>query len=440
MDLDALEAARVDALLASVCEDYFYTGSKYLVDYAGRYIPIDKSSLRYRLSKPLGEDSRGISDAVCTIEDNRYVSYCGPLAGRDRGLHRTADGASILATESPVVIKSRPGQWDKIRALLDGLFGDDEYDQMQFFLAWMKSARAAMLAREPSPAHLLALVGPKACGKTQLVQRVIKPAMGGRESSPAAYFSGGRFNGDLVKAELLVMDDETLPVTPLARQTFKQRVKNFLYSAAPRIEAKGQDAFTFQGLWRAVVCCNLAEDDLRALPPVDSGTEDKLIFLKCSPAFDTRLDAEKFRHWCEMVKLELPAFLDFVENYEVASAIRGGRGGVEGWQHPGIMAEIHRNEGWRSLLELVDMADRSVRIEFNLPWRGTAKQLETILTEASETHRHARKLLDGYFNKCGTLLGQASRLSDRVYSGPAQDGYNTWRIEDREQVEQVEHF
>ena len=104
------------------------------------------------------------------------------------------------------------------------------------------------------------------------------------------------------------------------------------------------------------------------------------------------------------------------------------------------MAEIHRNEGWRSLLELVDMADRSMRIEFNLPWRGTAKQLETILTEASETHRHARKLLDGYFNKCGTLLGQASRLSDRVYSGPAQDGYNTWRIEDREQVEQVEHF
>ena len=427
MDRAELAKAQREIIESEVTGDYFYTRRGYLVFKNGRYVPIDKSSLRLRLSRVLGNQPDTVNDAILAIEDSKFVSYCGPLAGCDRGLHETADGEKILATNGPKIIPSWEGDWTEIKSFLSALFADDTFDQLAYFYSWLQSARLAMLARKPSPGQLLALVGPRACGKTQLVQRLIKPSMGGREANPVSFFSGERFNGDLVKAELLVMDDETLPTDARSRQTFKQRVKTFLYSGAPRIEAKGQDAFTFQGLWRAVVCCNEAEDDLRALPPVDSGTEDKLIYLRCSPALDPRTEAEDFEHWCGTIRQQIPAFLHFVENYEVPERLRGGRGNVSGWQHPVLLDEMDRSQGWRALLEIVDSS------ALFLPWKGTARELESSLENDDKARLHSRKLFGSWVNKAGALLGEAAAKTERVYKAGVVKGTQAWCITSPEQ-------
>ena len=181
MDRAELAKAQAEIIESEVTGDYFYTRRGYLVFKNGRYVPIDKSSLRLRLSRVLGNQPDTVNDAILAIEDSKFVSYCGPLAGCDRGLHETADGEKILATHGPKIIPSWEGDWTEIKSFLSALFADDTFDQLAYFFSWLQSARLAMLARKPSPGQLLALVGPRACGKTQLVQRLIKPSMGGRE-------------------------------------------------------------------------------------------------------------------------------------------------------------------------------------------------------------------------------------------------------------------
>ncbi len=423
MDNDALALAQSDLLDARL-GPFFYCPPNYLVDAGSEYVPIRVGSLKHRLRKLF--PAHEVNDAMTTIEDCRFVSYAGPLAGKDRGLHESADGRKLLATTSPTVISASPGAFPTIELFLEQLLVSGGVDQRPYFCGWLNCARAAMLERKPTPGHLLGLAGPRGSGKTQLIG-LIELAMGGRRANPRDYFCGGRFNADLLAAELLVLDDEDVPAKEAARQAFKQRVKNFLYSGAPRIEAKHKDAFTFRGVWRAVVACNSAEDDLRALPAVDDGSRDKLLYLMCAHAFPEVLSDDEFQEWQRIVRAELPALLHFIETYEIPHHLRASRGRIVAWQHPLLLEKIHSLDGWLAMMELADIAAMAGVLP--LPWKGKARELETILTGHYETERHAKKLFGTWHAKAGVLLSEAATHSERVYVAGKSGKIKTYRIE-----------
>lgn len=293
-------------------------------------------------------------------------------------------------------------------------------------MAWMQSAREGVVSGKHKPGHILGLAGEKGCGKSQLID-LIRLAMGGRTANPRDYFCGGRFNADLLSGELLVMDDEDFPSTERARSSLKQRIKGLIYGKTPRIEAKGKDAFAFRGCWRVVVACNLSEDDLRALPPVDDGTEDKLLYMVCGRAFPEVILDEEFEKWQEDIIGELPQFIHAVERFEVPEDMLAGRGKIKGWQHPEILQQMSSLDGWRALLESVDaMYDKN---ELALPWTGRARELEGLLTapESSE-RRNAVKLFGSWHGKAGALLTDACKHSERVEPVGKLDGVQQYRV------------
>lgn len=386
---------------------FFYTGRDFLADTGAEFVPVGVRSMRQRLKGLLVQDN--VNDALVEIEDRNHIAYHGPLAGANKGVRVSAEGVKLLATKDPVVIDAKKADAPTIFAFILGLIGKE---QLPYFLGWLKCFRLAMLAREPAPGHLLGLTGPAGCGKTQLISRIIVPAIGGRRANPRDYFVGGRFNDDLLKAEVLVMDDEDLPTREADRQRFKQRVKNFLYSESPRFEAKFQGPFSYRGLWRCVVACNFAEDDLRALPPVDDGTQDKLMYLKCSNAFPERMDDAEFSSWKTATAEELPGFLWQLERYNIPEALVHSRGMVKAYQSPAIMNILSQLAGWKALLELVDQLAQDGIIV--LPWKGRAAELERALIGHGSTKPQAEKLLGDWNAKCGKLLSEASRSSSRV--------------------------
>ncbi len=391
-------------------EPFYFSGKDgFLADNGTEFVEIGVRSMRTRLTE-IDLGGLTVEQALVQIENQRYVTYRGPAAGSDKGLIVTSEGVKLLVTQSPTVIKAQPGDYPTIRSFLDNMLGAE---QLVYFMGWLKCSRVAMLKRKHAPGHFLGLAGPKGTAKTQLIHLIIVPSMGSRSASCAKYFGGANFNAELLRAEVLVIDDDDFSSKAASRQRVKQLVKSLLFSSAPQFEGKYKEPFSYRTVTRIVGACNLDEGDLRAFPLVDSGTDDKLMFLMCSPAFDKEPTDEEFEEWKRKIAAELPAFLFDVERFEIPEPLQASRGMIKAFRHPEIMRLISEQEGWRSLMELVNLLDSyddpaTGALLFERPWRGGASKLASLLLQCPATRDMARPLIGTYTPKCGILLTEAA--------------------------------
>lgn len=404
---------------------FFYDGRKYYLDSGREFIPMDTESVKRHLQRNFANDD--IDAGLCHIQTNQFVHFAGPLAGMNRGLH-IASGYRVLVTSSPTIIPSAPGEWPTLRAVLHGLLGDDPDvgdRQVEVFLGWLKFARESITSGRRRPGQVVALAGPRNCGKSLLID-IMELAMGGRRANPTKYFTGRTaFNADLAGAELLVMDDEAGSTDIRARKNLAAAIKANLFAGAVSIEGKHKTQFTFSPCWRMMMALNDEPEALLVLPPITSDIFDKLTFFRCHkrplPMPAHTLD-ERGAFFAKL-KSELPALLDGLLAYDPPAHLREERCGVVHFHHPTILEALHDLSPEAAMLGLIDTAERAGGIA--LPWTGTAAELRALLVSCTATGRDAEKRL-GWPQSAGTYLGRLE--GERVDKLTVHDGIQRWRV------------
>lgn len=405
---------------------FFYDGSRYFLDTRGQFVPMDCRSVERHL-KAYGLPKEDVAPIVNLIQCSQYVNFSGPLAGYKRGVYEM-NGCRVLATSSPRVPAAVPGQWDILKAVIKGLLEDETHgsEQISIFLAWLKIARDSLTASRYRPGQVLALAGPRGCGKSLLID-IVEHSLGGRRANPYPFFSGRTgFNADLAGAELLAVDDEAGSSDIRARKNLAANIKACLFSGSVRIEAKNKNAFSFRPCWRMMFALNDEPECLLVLPTISEDMADKITLLRCHkrelpmPAYTME---ERDAFFAQLVK-EIPAMLHALEQWEIPEDLREQRCGVKAFHHPSILASLHELSPEGQLAQLIDAAAAAGALP--LPWTGTAAALKSMLTASPTTAREAERLLGGWHAATGAYLARLE--GERVQRLTVQNGVQRWRV------------
>ena len=363
---------------------------------------------------PIGGGLSPINLAVQYIQHERSVAYVGPYAGRRRGLINE-QGRPILVTEGyNLPMPAVGGDFPLIRAITTGMLDWGKIPQSGYFFAWLKWSYESLASGELNPAHVLAFVGPRSCGKS-LLQTLICKVLGGRSANPFAWMTGQTpFNRELFGVENLMFGDEISGNPDIrTRRKFGTIIKQIAVNEDQRCHGKNREALTLRPFWRATFSINDEPENVVTIPPLDDSMQDKLIIFKIQRPgiFDTsawgKVRSENMRN----LVAEIPYFLDFLKKFQVPIELQGDRCGVANFQHPDIMVALNAMSQEERLLELID--DELFPNDATAgsgPFVGKASKVErALLRRESSSRESASKLL--YFSGAvGTYL---ARLADR---------------------------
>jgi hypothetical protein len=322
-------------------------------------------------------------------------------------------GQRVLVRRAARLLQPQAGECPTIDALLNGLLADPEYDQVVFVRGWLKVAYEALLEGKLRHGQMLALAGPKDCGKS-LLQNVITEVLGGRAAKPYRYMCGATdFNGDLFGAEHLMIEDEVSFTDIRARRHFGARIKDFTVNTVQSCHAKNRQAVSLKPFWRVSISVNDEPENLLILPPLDDSLEDKIILLKAykNPLPIETATLEGRQRLMATLVAEVPAFLHQLMNFAIPPELKSERFGITHFHHPELLTALSDMSPEMRLLALID----AMMAESEQPgqWTGTAADLERMLCESKHNHE-ARRLLD-WNNAAGTYLGRlAKKYPERI--------------------------
>ena len=338
------------------------------------------------------EDASPADRVMSRVQQIRDVDYSGPLAGYDAGLV-LCNGHRALATKSPDRVEAKEGEWPMISSILEQMFKLENVDQRAHFFGWLQIAEECVRTSKPSPGQALVFAGPRNSGKN-FIQDIITAILGGRTARPYPWFVGQTtFNADLFEAEHLMIADEVPFQDIKSRRVFGSKIKDVTVNSIHSCHGKHANAVPLKPCWRLTISVNDEEENLAMLPPLDSSIKDKIMLFKVAPATmpmpcDKPRDREAF--W-EEVKKEIPAFVYFLQNFEIPDGLGDSRFGISAFHHPDLVATVEDMSPETQLLELIE-----ITILPGGPFEGTLPELKSRLFGDPTFGRQAEKLL--YFN------------------------------------------
>ena len=147
-----------------------------------------------------------MDEFLCRVRSENLLDHVMEIAGRPRGVHRYQNNL-FLVKKGATIIPSKPGGTGFIDRIIRKLLPDDK--QYRSFMAWLHSARRALLDRRRRQLPVLVIAGGAGDGKSLLIE-IVRLSLGGRSANAHSYLNGKtRFNADLAGAELLYLDDST---------------------------------------------------------------------------------------------------------------------------------------------------------------------------------------------------------------------------------------
>jgi len=302
-------------------------------------------------------------NALHRLQTERRVVFAGPICGRPAGMIEE-NGMKILVTRGPKFIEPKAGGCPTITSLIANLLGKaagDEFAEIQAtaLIGWLNRARRAVA--NPSthlPGQVLALVGPKDCGKSLLLSAIVTPALGGRVADPSSFLLGKTtFNADLWGAEHLAIDDKGLGDDGRERAKLRDELKRITAENVYSLHPKHRDAITLRHVWRVTLAANNDPESASSLPSLEASFGDKIIYLKCyappKPFFDEREPGARAA-FAASLAAELPAFLASVDAFDIPPEWRKARFGVKEFHHPEILDLIEASSPLAPLAEVID--------------------------------------------------------------------------------------
>lgn len=400
----------------------------------GGWMTLNESNIKRLLKKhgvsPRLLDGKHISlldEVILKIQEEACIDYAGALAGYSAGV-KEFHGKKVLVTESPKLIVPIQGGFPILAKFLEGLLVDDECDQRPYFYGWLKVAIEALRQEISRSGQALVVAGEHDCGKS-LLQKLITLLLGGRAAKPYQFMTGGtQFNSELFGAEHLMIEDEQASTDIRARRQIGAHIKEFTVNEVQRCHAKNRVAISLNPFWRLTITVNDEPENLMVLPPLDESLQDKMILLRASKKkmpMPTATFSQRQNFWNTLVS-ELPAFVHFLENWEIPENLVCDRFGITHYHHPQLLLAIDALAPEMRLLNLIDgeLFDGTGKIN----WEGTSTNLERLLVgEGSKCIYEARKLLH-FSTACGVYLGRlAQKRAERV-SCRTLHGQKIWKI------------
>ena len=423
--------APADAIRSTGGEVYYDVGKKsyWIANSRNGWIEVTETALRrhlkgfgYSVKVPEGALLSPLDERLVQIQTHFDVAFAGPLAGHFKGIMECC-GGRILVTDSPRLIEPTHANWPTIGGLLSNLFGNGDFDQRPYVFGWLKVAVQALREGISRPGQVLAMAGPRECGKSLLQNHIITPLLGGRTAKPFRYMSGNTdFNGELFGAEHLTIEDESSSTDIRSRRHLGARIKDFTVNETQSHHAKSRQAITLRPFWRVSISLNDEPENLLILPPLDESLADKIMLLKAQKRpmpmpTQTLAERERFK---ATIASELPAFVHFLlHQYEIPEELKSDRFGVAHYHHPELVEALDDLSPQLRLLALLD------GVLFNTSaagaWEGTADRLERELRDSPSGHEVGRLLT--FNTACGVYLSRLRRrFPERVEQSRASQG------------------
>jgi hypothetical protein len=376
---------------------------------------------------------------LCLIQQYQSVDFVGSFAGHVEGF-TDEGGARMLVTSSPKFISPMPGNWDMLRGILERMFGDT---QLPYLYGWIKLSLEMFMAQVWMAGQILVLCGEVQSGKN-LVGSILQVLFGGRApGKPYGFMTKATdFNSDFMGCELLTIEDEASTTGIQARRDFGARLKDIAVNASRRLHRKHAEALTVIPFQRLLISLNNEPERLLVLPPMDSDIEDKMMLLmveKHEMPMPTNTPKAMAAFWAA-VDAELPAFVDFLKNWEIPPNLVSNRFGITHYHHPELLDSLYELSPEEKLLQLIDeeVLGLGTLANLNGEWKGRSSELDRILKASSNNaiQREARDLLPAT-NNCGKYLARlANRYPDRITRYPGSSGIHNWRIRSSRSMEE----
>ena len=417
------------------------TPTYYREDSNHNWIKLDVASAKLLITQAGYETAKvdGISEVercLLRVQEEQNVAYAAPLAGYQAGFY-DINHRHVLVTESPRFITPKAGEWPTLKAVLDGMFAGDPHRQQEYLLAWWKLGVEVCRHQLQYASQIMVLAGPRSSGKS-LLQALMTETFGGRSAQPYQFMSGQTpFNSDLMRAEHLLLEDESEDITMSKRRHLAGHIKKICASETQQCHGKNKEAVTLTPIWRLSCSVNDDPERLQVLPPLDSDVADKMIILKVrsSPMpMTTATPQERKLFWLQLTS-ELPAFLADLESWQIPDELIADRYGVRHFHHPDIVEVLLDSTPQIKLLELIDESWFRFAHEFGEgdmanPWEASAVEIERYLREHAQVKDQVGRLLN-YPGKCAAYLGRLREepaAEDRV-SYRKVNGYGRWTIQ-----------
>ena len=409
---------------------YYDSGTRlyWRQDSNGLYLAVDEKSVARALVVEMGlsrqSDGGGseVEFVLNRIQTRYNVAYAGPLAGYPSGLHLEGN-RRLLITEGPTLIQPTEGEWPLITQLLGRMFQCGAIDQRPYFYGWLKCAVECLQSGLRRPGQAIVLAGPPGSGKS-LIQSLITQVLGGRSERPFTYLVGeSSFNGELFSCVHQQVEDEISTRDMRSRRRIGTAIKGMVANETQRCRRMRTEAIALKPMWRISISLNDEPEDLLVLPPLDMGIRDKFILFAITggpPPMPINSIGDRDAMWKALVA-ELPAFLWFLQQWEIPQGLRHPRYGVREFHHPQLLAALRQTAPEERLLEIIDITvfngmDSSIAE----PWQGVALELEQELLR-SDFQREVTALFS-FNGASGTFLRRLSndhpdRLSSTVVRG-----------------------
>jgi hypothetical protein len=203
----------------------------------------------------------------------------------------------------------------------------------------------------------MVLCGPKNCGKSFLVNQIIRPLLGGRQQDAHKAFANGgeSFNGELLHGEIWTVDDKEHSHRIDQRRQFGASIKCMMYSGRVGFHAKHKEQVTLQPWARLFILCNDQDEAIRVLPPLTPDIEDKIHLFRCywGPTPMPTSTGAEWAAYEQQIYSELPAFAGWLDAEVLPEHAKDQRNGSVCWHDPYIVSLLSTQSPEHQLAQLL---------------------------------------------------------------------------------------
>lgn len=402
---ESLDTARLEESITETSTQigiFAYTGKAYLAEGGhGDIVPhTEPQFIRLLIEKSvLSDPSDELKHALLNhIRLNYFATSSGPIAGYAKGWIKNPGEGRHLVTSEAALVKPHPGDFELLLRFLVGTLGEAQF---HWLCHWIKFAWEALHCHKHRPMPAVLFGGAPDAGKTQLIE-LLSILFGNRVGHPLPFFLGQtRFNDDLMKAEVLVIDDELASDHANMREMIATGIRQYLFSGSLRVEKKFETAVTIRPIQFLLMALNPSGKMMRALPPLDDSLRGKMALLKTnrSPILDQVAEIGQWPTFRATLESQLPALLDYAIKLPVPPEWRHPRTGVVPWHDAELLEKM--------------------------PASGDENRAERLIVDAFANHVFGPRLgpltaAEIFEKLASSCLGERAR---KILQNPTQTGY-----------------
>ena len=398
-------------------DDIYYDGKTFFMkadDGIWRYemVAMLSSELKCRGFSDRAPKGKAMSDmdkAKAFIREHRRVDGAGPSLYNPNeiwfeGGKRYLNNAKNIQIVKPAETAGAWGEgFPRYAAIFDNVFVSPGYRDI--FLAWFKRFYQSAEQGKLCMGQAMILVGPVHCFKTFMIEKLLKPAMGGyADLSSIVSGEGNGFNADLFQSPLAIIDDSKAAESETQLNRYASAIKKLVAHGTHKYHEKYLTPIMVEWRGRVVIAANDDPVSIKAVPALNISNEDKIIALAMK-TFEDGPVVEELKD----VESELPAFLAWLKAWEIPARYidAPNRYYIRSYIAPEVREKIEASSPAAVLRDIINAwwARRGTTD----PWEGTAVELHQSF---NDTFDNATLIRDWTAQKIGRRLSELEAEGD----------------------------